>query len=341
MIPACRLRPVREEDLAMLVDLVSRISGGMTSLPANEKYLAHRINDSLRAFDHRISKPAGETYLFVLEEMPSGKIIGTSGLLSRVGGFDPFYTYRITRHEQVYAPLEVQNELKTLDLVKNHKGPTEICSLFLHPEHRRHGFGRLLSLARFSFIKAFPSRFAGEIIAELRGYLDEAGYSPFWEAVGNKFFQWDYYTADVLSGIGEKDFIEALLPEFPIYVDLLPISAQKCIGKVHTQTEPALKILLREGFASTDEVDIFDAGPIVRADREQLHTWNALLRARIQAVPSLPDKAQVYLITNRSLEYRATVAPVASVTGDILTVSPETMALLEAAEGEEVHYMPI
>ena len=63
------------------------------------------------------------------------------------------------------------------------------------------------------------------------------------------------------------------MPEYPIYVNLLPESARDVIGKVHQHTEPARSILLKEGFKQTHEVDIFDAGPILTAPRHELRTW--------------------------------------------------------------------
>ena len=53
------LRPVAESDYEALQSLVGEISGGLTTLPDHPDYLKERINDSLRAFDHRISKPGG------------------------------------------------------------------------------------------------------------------------------------------------------------------------------------------------------------------------------------------------------------------------------------------
>jgi arginine N-succinyltransferase len=335
------LRPVREEDLPKVTELVGTISGGMTSLPDHPEYLARRIEDSLRAFDHRVRKPAGETYFFVLEELKSGGIVGTSGLLSRVGGFDPFYTYRIRKHVQTYEPLHIRNELKTLELVKNHKGPSETCSLFLHASYRSHGIGKLLSLPRFCFMKANPERFDEEIIAELRGYLDQEGHSPFWEAVGSKFFQRDYYTADVLSGIGEKDFIEALLPEFPIYINLLPFSAQAVIGKVHPHTEPAKSILTREGFKVTDEVDIFDAGPILRARREELKTWEETRTARIAGIHRTLEKPHDVLLTNLSLDFRAIRAEIDIKADCSVCLTPDAAKVLNVNESQQIQYLPL
>jgi arginine N-succinyltransferase len=333
-LPETVLRPVRESDLEAVTHLVGTIADGMTSLPKDPDFLRHRINDSLRAFDPRIHKPGGETYLFVLERLADQSIIGTSGLLSRVGGFDPFYTYTIRRHTTEYAPLDIHTELETLHLTKNHKGPTEICSLYLHRDHRSGGLGKLLSLSRFCFMKAFPDRFDEQVIAELRGYIDESGHPPFWEAVGEKFFQKDYYTADILSGVGEKDFIEALMPTYPIYISLLPESARNAIGRVHEHTEPAKTILLKEGFTVTDEVDIFDAGPILKAKRSSLNTWKNTRSLKL--LPGTPDPAssRSALLTNLSLDFRGLVTEVSIGENDSITTSPEVINLLNLKPGD-------
>ena len=334
-------RPVRETDHDSLQKLIGSISGGMTSLPDHSDYLEERISYSLRAFDHRVSKPGGETYLFVLEDLDRGELVGTSGLLSRVGGFDPFYTYKIQNNLQVYEPQNVRNNVQTLELVKNHKGPSEICSLFLHPDYRKHGVGKLLSKSRFCFMKAFPERFDSEIIAELRGFLDESGRSPFWEGVGKNFFWRDYYRADVLSGIGEKDFIEALMPEHPIYIKLLPKETQEKIGAVHAQSEPARQILLKEGFQKTDEVDIFDAGPILKAQREQLLSWKNCQTVLTEAQTKPFDSTGQYLITNNQLAFRATLAKARLSNNGLSQISGETAEILQVESGDSVQFLQI
>lgn len=339
MDPHFLFRPVRESDLPQLESLVRSIAGGMTTLPEHPVHLENRIHDSLRAFDPRIRKPGGEVYLFVLEDLEKGRIVGTSGIISRVGGFDPFYTYKVKNYLQQYEPLNIHNTLQTLELIRNHKGPSEICSLFLHPDYRRSGTGKLLSLSRFLFMKAFPERFDEAVIAELRGYIDEEGLSPFWEAVGKNFFWKDYYEADVLSGIGEKDFIEALMPDHPIYVNLLPQSARDVIGKVHPQTEPAKAILLKEGFGETDEVDIFDAGPIVKASRQDLRTWRQSGRTEVVVGKTAASGGRPALLAGVSLDFRATMGSARLREDKRLEIQPETAAALQLNSGEPVQFM--
>src|SRR3546814_11892990 len=75
-----------------------------------------------------------------------------------------------------------------LNLVTDFEGATEVGGLFLHPEKRRDGVGRLLARSRYLFIAMHRRRFGEEVMAELRGRLDEKGSSPFWEGLGEKCF---------------------------------------------------------------------------------------------------------------------------------------------------------
>ena len=117
--------------------------------------------------------------------------------------------------------LNVRKDVRTLTLVEEHNGPCEIGSLFLHPDYRRDGNGRLLSLSRFLFMAEHRQRFEPQVIAEMRGVIDDQGRSPFWDAVGKHFFEIDFPKADYLSMVNKK-FIADLMPRHPLYVPLLP-----------------------------------------------------------------------------------------------------------------------
>src|SRR5690606_40386071 len=63
-----------------------------------------------------------------------------------------------------------------------------------------------------------------------------------------------------------------LMPKLPIYVKLLPKEAQEVIGQVHENTRPALAMLQSEGFRFRGYVDIFDAGPTVESEIENIRS---------------------------------------------------------------------
>lgn len=336
------LRPIRESDLAGLQALARVTGGGLTTLPADDAFLAGRIDASRQAFRPNVRQPGGESYLFGLEELATAELVGVSGIAARVGGFEPWYSYEIRPEHHVHAPLGVKRTIPTLHLRAEHRGSSEICSLFLHPERRRGGAGRLLSLARFLFIAAQRARFTPAILAELRGFLDEAGQSPFWEAVGRHFFQFDYYHADLLSGLGEKEFIADLMPRHPIYIPLLPPAVQAVIGRVHRETEPALALLRSEGFALTDEVDIFDAGPIVRAPTDDVRTVRLARSAPLRSAAARASvSAPTHLLANGSLDFRACVGGVLTHDDGSVSLPRETAVALNLEPGETLWFVPL
>ncbi|MGH8021330.1 MAG: arginine N-succinyltransferase [Opitutaceae bacterium] len=338
MIPPT-LRPVRESDLPHLQKLAAAVEGGLTTLPNDTQFLENKIAESMRAFDSRVRKPAGEHYLFALEDPATGEVIGVSGIIACVGGFEPFYSYEIRREAFSHEPLGIAKEVRVLHLKRSHKGPSEVCSLFLDPARRSGGLGRLLSLARFLFMAAFPKRFDASVIAELRGWLDEDGRSPFWESVGRHFFDRDYISADFLSGLGNKAFIEDLMPEYPIYLSLLPPAVQAVIGRVHRDTEPALKLLLAEGFATMDEVDIFDAGPLLRATLAEVRSVKECRIAIVRDIADETTSDPESIIANRALGFRACLGRIRENEDGTVTIPRAIAEALRVAKGGDITYV--
>lgn len=266
-----RIRPVAAEDLDALWDLICQASAGMTSLQIDKPTLQDRLELSVFAFSRTTEKPEGAPYVFVMEDLSVGRLIGTSCIFSKTGGYQPQYSYRIETEKAISSTLSLEMMVHSLHLVKVHDGPTEIGSLFLQPDYRGKGCGKLLSLCRFLYMANHPKRFASQTIAEMRGYQDTDGHSPFWDAIGAHFFKIDFPSADSLSMV-DKTFIEELMPKYPIYLELLPRTALEAIGKVHDQTRPAQAMLEAQGFQRNNLIDIFDAGPVVACQTQQIHT---------------------------------------------------------------------
>lgn len=277
------VRPAVPDDLEAIARLASHTGFGLTTLPKDVEVLAKRLSRTVADFKASAEEPGGENYLFVLEDAETGAIGGTSSVISRVGGFEPFYMFRIEKVKHASSVLDVEKEVRVLHLVEQHDGPCEIATLFLSPEFRGAGLGRLLSKARFLFLAAYRRAFADFVIAEMRGVADDSGRSPFWESVGRHFFEVDFPKADCLSA-SDKKFIAELMPKYPIYIDLLPFEAQAVIGKVNNDSRPALKILATEGFRPTGMVDIFDGGPILGCPLDKIQTAKASSQAQVAEI---------------------------------------------------------
>lgn len=331
------LRPITLEDLPGLLALANLTGFGLTTLPRDEKLLHRRIRDSLHGFEKLGDQdpPRGETYLFVLEDTHNGAIVGTSGIVSKVGGFEPFYAYRVDISVHESSQLNVRKEIGTLHLVEEHDGPCEIGSLFLSPDYRKEGNGRLLSLARFLFMAEHQEYFDPMVIAEMRGVVDEQGRSAFWDAVGHHFFNIDFPKADYLSMVSKK-FIADLMPKHPIYIPLLPKEAQAVIGKVHPQTEPALAILQAEGFQRFGMVDIFEAGPVVRCPLTEIRTVRESTSAVIEEIGE--SSSERFIIANTRQDFRACQGAVEKVNQGV-RISVEAAKALGVGAGDTIRYV--
>lgn len=256
------VRPARDDDLDQLEALIDGVDRGMLTMPASRAQMEQRVAVSKAAFARPSAPPDGETYFLVLEE--EGRILGTASLITSLGKDRPFYSYRISRDSKVSPELGVKVELDILHLVNDYHGDTELGTLFLRRDARGGGRGKLLSYARMFLIAADPLRFGHRAMAEVRGWTDEEGRSPFWDAVGAKFFRVDYQKADLMSARDHR-FIADLMPRYPIYADLLPAEARAVIGKPHPDAAPARRMLESQRFRFNNVVDIFDAGPCMEA----------------------------------------------------------------------------
>lgn len=264
------VRSVRIEDVDALFQLAQSATKGLTSLQLDRARLLDRVEQSTFAFSRTGLSPRGEPYVLVLVNTESGELVGTSTVYAKTGGYQPLYAYRRVESEHESELLGVRQHRVRFDLERIHDGPTEIGSLFLRGIYRGEGRGRWLSLARFSLISMLPHRFADRVIAEMRGRANPDGSVPFWDAVAGRFIPVDFAMADAMSTIS-KQFIEEMMPQHPIYLELLEQRVREGIGKVHEETEPAVAMLKAEGFTGTDLFDIFDAGPVISAETHAIH----------------------------------------------------------------------
>ena len=332
------IRPARLDDLPSLLRLAEAAGVGLTTLPPDERLLRKRIQASLHALGTDVERPAGQKYLLVMEDLLTGEVAGVSGIIARVGGYEPFFSYAIRSRVHASEQLKVSNEVKALHLVSSHKGPSEVGTLFLHPDARGGGHGRLLSLARFLFMAAHPARFAEEVIAEMRGVNDDDGNSPFWDAVGRHFFQVGFAEADTQSA-QDKAFIGEMMPEHPIYIPMLPPEVQAVVGQVHRQTRPALRMLSQEGFDFGDEVDIFDGGPLMRAPRDSIRTVAESTVAPLGRVVAACDNPREILVSNERLDDFKCCLGRVDVEGDAVAVPRDVALAIGVRLGDPVRFV--
>ncbi len=292
------VRAVRMEDLDQLWDLIEQSTYGLTTLQITKEQLSERIELSSFAFTRKVEKATGDPYVMVMEDLLSRTLVGLSCIFSKTGGYEPFYSYRRVMELQSCEHLDIQQEIEVLVLDKLHDGPTEIGSLFLRPDYRGKGRGRLLSLARFLFLAMHPRRFSDRVIAEMRGVSTDQGQSPFWDAILQHFFKMQFPQADRLSTINKR-FIEDLMPRHPIYTCLLSDEVRAAMGQVHSNTLPALAMLEAEGFCITNHIDIFDGGPMVSCQLDKIGTVKRCKFGRVSQIVSDVDQSRMILASKQ------------------------------------------
>ena len=334
------IRPVEPRDLDSLMELSSQTSFGLTTFPHDRETLARRIKDSQHGFARMADKPGGETYLLVLEDLDTGKVAGTASIVSKVGGFEPFYAYRVETSIHESKMLKVRKEIGTLHLVMEHNGPSEIGSLFLSPAFRKSGNGRLLSLSRFLFIADHRQFFDPVVLAEMRGVIDDKGGSVFWDALGAHFFNISFPKADSLV-MKDKRFIADLMPKHPIYIPLLPKAAQEVIGKVHPETLAAIRLLDGEGFAFAGMVDIFEGGPIVSCATDEIRTVRESRATLVHRITTKAIDSDPFLLSNTlSAKFRATIGPLTIIPGKGVEITRAAASAMGVKKGDALRIAP-
>lgn len=330
------MRPSRLDDLEALMELAELSGPGFTSLPVDEPILMERLDKSERAFHGRQKSLQYGKYLMMMEHVPTGKVVGCSAVKAGTGIDQPFFNYRIiTLAQASHAAGNLRFDMDALVLTNEYVGYTEVGTLFLKPDHRGGGAGRLAAQSRYLLMAAAPDRFSDRVLAELRGVVDDAGESPFWECLGRHFFRMDFAEADRLSATTDNQFIVDLMPRYPIYVDLLPPEAREVIGRCHSEGVGAYKLLQWEGFEFDRTVDIFDGGPLVAAQRRHIRTIQESHVVTVEAgdVDGDGDARQGLLSSNRLPDFRVSLGKFLRRGENNLVVSPEILDALHLKPG--------
>jgi arginine N-succinyltransferase len=242
---------------------------GISSLRPDEVRLSYRVAEATRAFGGADVNDELD-YFCVLEDTDTGAVLGTTATIAHIGEREPFYSFKVSTRVHRADDIDVVNKVDSLILTNDYTGCTEIASLFLDRRAVGLGSGVLLSAGRFLLMAEHPDRFDEKVFAEMRGQQDPDGTVPFWDGLGRHFFPMTFEEADRRCALGEKAFIASLFPDHPIYVSLLDPSARRAIGGVHRDTEPALRMLERQGFRWERYIDVFDGGATVEAQRSDI-----------------------------------------------------------------------
>ncbi len=341
------LRAVEPRDLDALVRLAEQLDS--MNLPSDRKFLAARIDASLRTFAALAAPPRPEqrgddVYVFVMEDLAERRCIGTSTILAKHGTpGHAHYWLELSTEERYSSELDRRFRHTRLRLRSSEDGPTEIGGLILDPAYRRHveKCGKALSIVRFAFISAHPERFEREVIAEMLSPFDAPGCNRLWDAFGAKFTGLSFREADRLS-TRTKTFIADLFPQEPVYATLFPESVQAVIGRPNETAVAAVRILEKVGFKYLNQVDPFDGGPYYGAARDAI---TSVCQRREQVLSGAADQAAplreplALLSAEGCFGFRATVVPLDDHGAPV--ASKESREALGVAAGDRVAVTPL
>lgn len=336
------IRSAHLDDVQHLYEMAKRTGGGFTNLPPDRKALTAKLERAASAFARTEDEIDDDLFVFVLENTETGEVRGTCQIFSRVGQKWPFYSYRLGTLTQHSVELNKTFRAEMLTLATDLEGCTEVGGLFLHPGERSGGLGMLIARSRYLFIRNHRARFGNKTLAELRGVIDEAGGSPFWDGVAGRFFGMNFQQADQFNAVHGNQFIADLMPKHPVYTAMLPESARAVIGMPHPSGRAAMRMLENEGFHWENYVDIFDGGPTMTARTDQIRSIREATDSKIIAIdPSLGDHkaGEKDLIAHGKLDaFRATYGWLER-RGDGIAIDPDGARLLGVEEGDTVTHV--
>jgi arginine N-succinyltransferase len=334
------VRPALPGDLDALYRMAKSAGGGFTNLPADRPALKAKIERSVACFARQEDELADDLFLFVLEDTMNGGVFGTSQIFAKIGSTLPFYSYRIGTMTQHSKELNRTFRAELLSLCTDLDGASEVAGLFLQPDERSTGIGKLLARSRYLFIKLHRCRFADKTIAELRGAHDEVGSSPFWDGLAGRFFDMSFGEADAFNATHGNQFIADLMPKHPIYTALIPESARAAMGVPHLSGRAAMRMLEGESFVFDNYIDVFDGGPAMTVATDRIATVRQAQSATVQSIGK-GGTAVTHLIAAGCLaEFRACLGQVIAVAGGI-ELDAQTMRLLLVAPSDAVTYVPV
>ena len=332
-----RIRAAVDADLQHLYEMAKLTGGGFTNLPPDRRALTAKLERSHTAFARTDGPVQDELFVLILENIETQEVRGTCQIFTQVGQSYPFYSYRIGQLTQHSRELNRTFRADMLTLATDLEGASEVGGLFLHPGERAGGLGLLLARSRYLFIKMHRARFADRILAELRGVIDEAGGSPFWDGLAGRFFGMNFQDADQFNAINGHQFIADLMPKHPIYTAMLTESARAAIGLPHPSGRAAMRMLENEGFAFENYVDIFDGGPTMTARTDRVRTIAQAQNGIVATVE--PDGGTEALVATGTLaDFRCAFGRVREVSAGI-AIDEACAQALDVAEGDRVTHV--
>jgi arginine N-succinyltransferase len=335
------VRPVEPFDADALETLLAASMPGVHTLPRTRDKIEMLIERSVASFAAQVDIPSEESYLFVLEDVEHHELAGTAALHASAGSTGTYFAFRNDVIQQVSRDLNISHSVHALTLCSELTAYSQLSGFTLRHRDTAGIEAALLSRARLLYAVLAPHRFGDRFFVPLAGVTDEHGQSPFWDALGRKFFKMDFLDAErIIGGARNRTMIVELMPHYPVYVPLLPGPAQAVMGQIHPNGQLAFDLLTQEGFEADEYIDIFDGGPILQAHKNALRSFCGAMTRRVAAqdAPAEAKDALVnYAVAKGEHDFRAIVLPCAPLeTAEVLPLPAWAQQQLRVAPGDDV-----
>lgn len=331
------VRPARLSDLDTLHAIAREVGAPGLTVPTERGAIESLIADSSEALAGDIEFPSEERYLLVATDPQHDTPLGLIALRAAAGHPGADYSYRNDTIIHASPELGVNHRIYALTLSHDLSGFTQLTPALARHAAQSPGIIETLTRAALLFIADHPQRFADDLIAPLPGVLDADGQSPFWDAVGSKFFGVPFAQADQLALGRDRTFLAELMPHHPIYVPLLPEAAQHALGQTRDEFMSTYSLLLDEGFEAERYVDIFDGGPTFYANRNLVHSVREAQLLPLTLQTAVEHKAARCLISNLETgDFRAVSTTAVRRPDGHLGVSADAARQLDLNDHDEV-----
>jgi arginine N-succinyltransferase len=335
------VRPVELADIGALEAMAAVTMPGVHTLPRTREKIAASVELSIASFGASVDIPSEESYMFVLEEASTGSIVGTAAIHASAGSNGTYFAFRNDVIQQVSRDLNICHSVHALTLCSELTAYSQLSGFYIRNRETAGLEAALLSRARLLFTVLAPHRFGDRFFVPLAGVTDSEGQSPFWNALGRKFFKMDFLDAErVIGGARNRTLIVELMPHYPVYVPLLPGDAQAAMGQIHPSGQLAFSLLTEEGFEADEYIDIFDGGPILLAHKNALRSFAGSMMRRVatsEQPAAAPDALVNYAIAKSEGQFcAATFACPPVETGDTVCLPEKAQRALGVAPGDNV-----
>jgi arginine N-succinyltransferase len=361
--PTFVIRRAMASDLPTLFKLSKMVH--FINLPPDQEIIANKIANSRKSFlraardaksvhkptrtdsSHGLSEKTAmaDIFMFVIEELNSEGCIGTSQLVSQMGGpGHPNVCFKLETREKYANDLKFGTKHTVARVHLDETGPTELGGLILQPSFRGHHLklGRFTSLIRFHFMGLHRKMFRPTVLAELMAPITSNGESLVWDTLGRRFIPLSYDEADRFCQYS-REFMTELLPEGDIHLSLLPPAARAQFGEVGPETVPARRMLERLGFEYHGFVDPFDGGPYITAKTDEIQLVQDTFMAPLGPSIKHEQTNQVGIVSvlNNDGDFRALQTAFQVDRNGRLRVSSEAMVALHAEPGANAGCTPM